>query len=417
MANHEFRELLGLYIAKGLDPAQKKRLADLLQDPANESLLEEEMRESFFEQGMLTEASDETVDKVMEALQPRLSGGAGTKKVFSIIRWAVAAAVLLVVAGMGWWFVRGRHGDQAVVAGGRAAAAGSTTAILPARKGAAILRLANGQEIHIDSAAPGVIARQGNVEIVKGSNGEISYRGGGPDMGEAGRGSPDKGKDRGESLNTVEAGYNEVITIKGQVLTLTLPDGTVASLNTASSLRYPLVFHNGEREITMTGEVHFRVAHNEKMPFRVQVRGLEIEDIGTEFDINAYEDEPVMRTTLVEGSVRIKKGQTRTLLQPGEEATVLPGKDAIKVSRADMDLNLAWYKGTFSCRHANIPMVMREFARWYNIEVRYEKGVAPAATFTGDMGRDLTLNEALDGLKKIGINYRIDENKYLTILP
>jgi hypothetical protein len=82
-----------------------------------------------------------------------------------------------------------------------------------------------------------------------------------------------------------------------------------------------------------------------------------------------------------------------------------------------MDLNLAWYKGVFSYKHADIPTVMRELARWYNVEVVYENGIIPDATFTGDMGRDLTLAQALDGLKRIGIHYRIDENKRIRILP
>lgn len=405
----EFRELLDLYVAKGLDPIQKKRFAALLQDPANDSLLEDEMRESFFEQGILTEASDETVDRMMSALrprlsgeqplsgqsqlleQPRLSGQPGTGRLTYMTRWVVAASVLLLAAGAAYFFLTNNHLKEQ----NKLAAKSGRQDVLPAHKGAAILKLDDGRKIDVDSAATGLIARQGNIEIIKEKNGQISYRG----------------------TNAEGVMYNEIETIKGQELSVNLPDGSVASLNTASSIRYPLSFTKNEREISMTGEIHFTVRHDEKQPFRVRVKEQVIEDLGTEFNINAYEDEPVVRTTLVEGSVSIKKGGVQVLLQPGEEAVTAPGKDAIKVSKADLDLNLAWYKGVFSYRHADIPTVMREFSRWYNVEVVFENGVTPDATFTGDMERDLTLSQALDGLKTIGIHYRIDENKRLVILP
>ena len=392
MANHdEFRQLLDLYIAKGLDAAQKERMALLLQDPANEGMLEEDMRESFFEQGILTEASDETVDRVMHALEPVLSTPPLTKRIFPARRWLAAASVLLVLAGTAWLLVINRHAERP----NKPIAGNSPYDILPARKGAAILRLANGQQIHIDSAAPGLIARQGNIEIIKGSDGTLSYRG----------------------TNTGAVLYNEIETIKGQELTVTLPDGSVVTLNTASSIRYPLTFDNGERSVTMNGEAHFKVVHDAARPFRIRVKEQVIEDLGTAFNINAYEDEPVVTTTLVEGSVSIKNGSKKAVLRPGEEAVTTAGKEEIKVSKADLDMNLAWYKGEFSFKHANITTIMREFARWYNVDISYGNGFVPDATFTGGMGRDLTLTQALDGLKIIGIHYRIDDNRRLTILP
>ena len=392
MANHdEFRQLLDLYIAKGLDAAQKERMALLLEDPANEGMLEEDMRESFFEQGILTEASDETVDRVMHALEPVLSTPPLTKRIFPARRWLAAASVLLVLAGTAWLIVINRHAERP----NKPIAGNSPYDILPARKGAAILRLANGQQIHIDSAAPGLIARQGNIEIIKGSDGTLSYRG----------------------TNTGAVLYNEIETIKGQELTVTLPDGSVVTLNTASSIRYPLTFDNGERSVTMNGEAHFKVVHDAARPFRIRVKEQVIEDLGTAFNVNAYEDEPVVTTTLVEGSVSIKNGSKKAVLRPGEEAVTTAGKEEIKVSKADLDMNLAWYKGEFSFKHANITTIMREFARWYNVDISYGNGFVPDATFTGGMGRDLTLTQALDGLKIIGIHYRIDDNRQLTILP
>ena len=391
MANHdEFRELISLYMTKGLDPAQKRRLTVLLEDPANVGLLEDEMRESFFAQGVLTEASDETVDGVMSRLPLHFSSQARIRK-FSYGRWLVAATLAGLVAGAVYLLVRPGHSKEL----NEGVAKGGQQDVQPARKGAALLKLANGQIIDVQSAGVGVIARQGNIEIIKDKDGQIRY----------------KGSNEGEVL------FNEILTEKGEEQSVGLPDGSVASLNAASSIRYPLSFRNGERLVSMTGEVHFLVEHDVKMPFRVRVKEQTIEDLGTEFNINAYEEERKVTTTLVEGAVSIKKGTEKVLLKPGQEGVTSSATDRIDVSAADMDLNLAWYRGVFSYKHADIPTIMREFARWYNVEVIYQDGKIPDASFSGDMGRNLTLTQALEGLKKIGIRYRINENKQIVILP
>jgi ferric-dicitrate binding protein FerR (iron transport regulator) len=164
--------------------------------------------------------------------------------------------------------------------------------------------------------------------------------------------------------------------------------------------------------VEVTGQVWFDVVHNERQPFRVMARGIEIDDVGTQFNVNAYGDEEGTKVTLVEGAVSIGN----VLLKPGQQAQV-PVTGKIRISdHADLDQVMAWKNGFFSFRNADIKVVMRELARWYDIEVVYE-GSHYTETFSGKIGRGLTLRDLLDGLAQTRVRYRIEEGKKLVILP
>jgi ferric-dicitrate binding protein FerR (iron transport regulator) len=210
--------------------------------------------------------------------------------------------------------------------------------------------------------------------------------------------------------------YNEIITDKGRQWAAALPDGTIASLNAGSSLRYPLQFTGKERLVEMTGEAYFEVVHNGLMPFRVKARDQVVEDIGTVFNINAYEDEMSIKTTLVEGMASVTKGSSKVTVKADQQAGVYDDAVSIKVTAVDANSETAWIRGLFSFNHSDIPSIMRQLVRWYNVEVLYPSGV-PDETFTGEMNRTLTLKEALDVMKNIGIHYRIEEGKRIVILP
>lgn len=211
--------------------------------------------------------------------------------------------------------------------------------------------------------------------------------------------------------------YNdgERIADAGQMLTLTtprggqyqamLPDGSRVWLNAASSIRFPSKFTGNAREITITGEVYLEVAKKSKQPFVVKVDGREIVVIGTSFNVNAYKDEPGVKISLVEGAVKIDN----KLLKPGE--AYYKGQ----VIRTDVDQDIAWKKGWFSFTDADFPTVMRQLARWYAINVQYEAAI-PSGKFNGKIGRDLSLNEVLDGLTKNRIKYKIGNGNTIVIL-
>lgn len=297
-------------------------------------------------------------------------------------RWVTAAAVLILAAGGGYLWLS----DKTVA--DRPATTAIVQDVQPGHTGS-VLRLADGRIIDLNKMPAGLIARQGPVEIYKDASGGISYRG---------------------LEKATEPVYNEVTTARAEEQSLTLPDGSHITLNASSSVRYPLVFTGADRTIILTGEAYAQVVHDANKPFRIRVKDQLIEDIGTEFNINAYDDAGSVVTTVAEGSVSVRRGAKKFNLMAGEQT------NGVTVSAANLKLNLAWYKGFFSYEHATIPAVMKDLARWYNIEVKYE-GNIPDETFTGSMNRKLTLSEALEGIRSIGIRYRLEEGKRIVILP
>jgi ferric-dicitrate binding protein FerR (iron transport regulator) len=272
----------------------------------------------------------------------------------------------------------------------------------------AVLTLAGGQKILLDSAATGVLAEQGNTHVQKLGDGKLAYEaGGGGD--EAGRG--------GHTAGAAAPLYNTLTTPRGGQYQLTLPDGTKVWLNAASSLTYPTAFTGNNRTVEMTGEAYFEVVHDKKRPFMVKAGGQTIEDIGTQFNVNAYTDEPAQVTTLLEGAVKVDGH----LLRPGEKATVTgatatSGGGGIEVTKGDPDQAVAWKNGLFNFTDAGLQTVMRQLSRWYNVDVTYE-GNIPPRQFTGMIGRSLTLNQVLKGLAKERVHYQIEEGNKLIITP
>lgn len=207
--------------------------------------------------------------------------------------------------------------------------------------------------------------------------------------------------------------YNTLTTPKGGQYRLVLPDGTRVWLNAGSSLRYPVAFNNKERTVTLTGEAYFEVVHNDKQPFRIQAGSQVVEDLGTTFNINAYADEPVAKTTLLEGAVKIGS----TLLKPGEQARVT--KDGVisvvkNINTADA---VAWKQGFFVFRNDNLKTVMRELARWYDVEIIYQPNVNNNQQFSGRIDRSLTLAQVLNGLALTKARFTIEDNRKVVILP
>jgi transmembrane sensor len=274
----------------------------------------------------------------------------------------------------------------------------------------AVLTLAGGQKIILDSAASGVLAEQGNTHVQKLGDGQLAY--------EAGK--------KGGNTPTAPL-YNTLTTPRGGQYQLTLPDGTKVWLNAASSLTYPTAFTGGNRTVEMTGEAYFEVAHDKKRPFMVKAGGQTIQDIGTHFNVNAYMDEPAQVTTLLEGAVSVGGHP----LRPGEKATVTgvtaagktgtgaktaTGAGDIVISQGDPDEAIAWKNGLFHFTDAGLQTVMRQLSRWYNVDVTYE-GNIPPRQFTGMIGRSLTLNQVLTGLAKERVHYQIEEDNKLIITP
>ncbi|MCR8556965.1 DUF4974 domain-containing protein [Mucilaginibacter sp. BJC16-A38] len=256
----------------------------------------------------------------------------------------------------------------------------------------ATLTLANGQKIVLTKGLSGQLATQGNMQIKVNAGNAIAY-------------IPQS------TTTTNQPVYNTLSTVRGQEspYPLVLSDGTKVWLNAESSITYPIAFNGKVRSVKITGEAYFEVVHNAAQPFKVEVKGQTIEDIGTAFNINAYNDEPDMKTTLISGSVRING---KTVLHPGEQA-VQSGPD-IKVKEVDTEGAIAWKNGYFLFDKENLESTMRRVSRWYNVDVEYEEGTKGYNGFLGSMTRYSNVSDVLSALEAAGkVKFKIEGRKII----
>jgi len=250
----------------------------------------------------------------------------------------------------------------------------------------ALLTLAGGRQIVLDSARQGDLIIQGNARIRKAADGQLSYN----PIGDA-----------------AATEYNTLSTPRGGQYELTLSDGTKVWLNAASSITYPTAFTGNQREVAITGEAYFEVKYNAKQPFRVKVGNDTIEDLGTHFNINAYSDEPAVKTTLLEGRVRIDAPGHSVTLKPGQQAVDKHSGSLTVDNTVDLEEAIAWKKGMFQFNRADIRTVMRQIARWYNVDVRFE-GPVSGDRFWGKLPRDANASQVLKVLQKEQVHFRIE---------
>jgi hypothetical protein len=264
---------------------------------------------------------------------------------------------------------------------------------LPPGTNKAILTLGNGRQIVLTGAANGKIAVQGTTTINKTSNGQIVYTG--------------PGNDNPAVI------YNTVTTPRGGEYHLTLADGTDVWLNAASSVTYPTVFNGSNRTVQITGEAYFEVAPDKHKPFRVSTEGQTIEVLGTHFNINAYQDESAMKTTLFEGSVKISKGNAHAILKPGQQAIVSSNASAVAITDDfNADQVIAWKKGKFYFEYSDVQNVMRQIGRWYDVDIIYQ-GKIPDKRLSGSFSKYMNASKALSILEYAGVNFKIEGRKII----
>jgi len=316
-----------------------------------------------------------------------------SKKSFSYYRVAAAASIILGLTIGAYSLLHKKPAPQI--------AQNQTHEILPGGN-KAILTLANGNQISLTDAKNGKLAVQGNTAISKTSAGQVVYQ-----AAPSGTGNPQS-----------EIAYNTVSTPRGGQYHLTLADGTNVWLNAASSIKYPIAFTGNDRQVEITGEAYFEVVHNAAQPFKVAVNGQTVEDIGTHFNINAYSDEPAIKTTLLEGAVKVSTAkQNGVTLVPGQQAQVIAGKfpSKINVVVVDADETVAWKNGLTSFDNADIYELMRQVGRWYDVKVLYE-GDIPQKHFTGAVSRSAKLSDLLKILELSDIHFKV-EGKTITVMP
>ncbi len=345
-------------------------------------------------------------DSVWSKIQDRISDPVTTRPVplYRKPFFKVAAAALIIIfIGGGAWLIWNNHRAENVAT--KPSAENYKNDVLPGGN-KAILTLANGSTIILDSAQNGTLAQQGNAKIVKVDSGLLSYN-----------------SNTGARPITSVILYNSISTPKGGQYQVVLPDGSKAWLNAASSLRFPTSFAGKERQVELSGEAYFEIARDAQRPFKVVVpsagsnQGCAIEVMGTHFNVNAYMDEREVKATLLEGSIKMTgpSPQKTITLKPGEQADLQSDGDIKLIPNADTDEVIAWKNGNFQFNDANIETIMRQVARWYDVEVVYEGKVSK--TFVASISRNVPVSKLLRLLQLTNlVHFKIDGKK-ITVMP
>ena len=373
--------LIGDYNSGEIDEAGKKELEDWIALDENNRLLfdrltsEDELRKELnIMYGF--NAADAFSSFERKHLRP-------AKRLW--LRIAVAASIAIACTIGGYYYFLSEHSinQRSFVLANN---------ILPG-KNAATLTLANGKKIALAEAHNGELSEEAGVVITKTSDGQIIYE------------IKDKGNRQGSKTNTLA-------TARGETYQVRLPDGSMVWINAATTLTYPASFTSLKtRTVELNGEAYFEVSKDKSHPFIVKTAKQEVVVLGTHFNVNSYVDEGQTLTTLLEGSVKING---ETLLKPGEQAQ-LSDNGSIKVTTANIEEAIGWKNGFFLFDKDDLPAVMRQISRWYDVSVKYE-GEIPKASFDGKVYRNLNLSKVLKVLKYANVKFRL-EGKTIIIMP
>lgn len=400
--NKRLFDLFDLYYTGTASASETDELMQLMKDLPDETLShllkqtwkEENLERSFFAAGVR--------DKMLKKLQPSEQPDT---KVYSMRHHRnrflkVAAAAVILLVGSATAFLLLRKNEDHEVARGQ----NKNAIVNDIKPGGdkAILTLANGQQIILDTAANGAITNQGGTKVIK-IGGQIVYNG---------TNSP---------VTNNAPVYNTITTPKGGQYQLVLADGSKAWLNAASSLRFPTTFNGDDRKVELTGEGYFEVAHDAAKPFKVHVNtlsgdeGMDVKVLGTHFNINSYSDEPAFKTTLLEGKVLVTKGEKYINLNPGQQAILRHDQNDIRIDYdADVNEAVAWKNGNFVFNKADVETIMRQIVRWYDVEIMYG-GKVSKETFSGIVSRQGNVSQVLRIMEESGMKFKIEGKKIIVL--
>jgi transmembrane sensor len=321
--------------------------------------------------------------------------------------WIKYAAAILIILGIGAYFWNKNNSTHSPTLA--KSTVGKEKLILPGGH-KALLTLSDGSTIILDGAGNGQLALQANSKILKTSDGQLIYESTGqpiPSMGGVPAAAGMQHRENsgaGGGVGTGESIFNTMSTPPGGQYRLTLPDGTKTFLNASSSITYPVTFTTS-REVKITGEVYFEVSPNPSKPFIVKNNTEQITVLGTEFNINSYPDEPLPKTTLISGSVKINN----KILSPGQAYS------NGKLSSTNIEKDIAWTKGLFNFTDVSIEEAMRQISRWYDVEIIYDQGI-PKEELYGKMFRNITLQDVLSGFNGVAARFTL-KGKKLYVRP
>lgn len=387
MSSTERLELLfDRYVRRECTPGEVTELVLLMQDPATEEALTPAMM-ALWER---IREEDVTFPVNWEQMYAQVISAEEKRAPLSRLRWLrpMAAAVVILLAAAGSYLL---------VVSRKAANESATRSLAkvqdaPPGGNRAILTLGNGDTMVVNAHSNGLLAQEGNSRILKKDSSTLVYE----LRGEA----PAKGG-TWHILTTPRGGQFQVI----------LPDGSHVWLNAGSTLKYPVAFNGNRREVTLTGEAYFEIAPAANKPFRVTAGTVVMDDLGTAFNVMAYREEGAVKTTLLEGAVKVQHNAQAVVLKPGQQVEV--GQE-MKLQIVDTDEVIAWKNGEFSFNHNSIYEIMRQIARWYEVDVQFEG--KHDAYVSGNISRSANLSEVLRMLELAGDVKFIIRDKQVTVI-
>lgn len=398
------RELLEAYTQNTISEVEFDELSELVK-AGNEAelkeLFEDDLRQASFT-AMDKQKLDRMLREVLKSSEPStnvsvdraLLNGNRPAPVHRIHflrygRWWAAACVILALGIGGYFSVLNKGGKQAEIVKPRV-----HNDVKAPETNRAMITLANGQKIYLDSVATGRLVQQSGVEIVKLADGKIAYKG-----------------------SSTELIYNTLTNQRGsKVIDMTLADGSRVWLNAGSSLTYPVAFNGNERKVSITGEAYFEVMHDAAKPFVVSKGETDVRVLGTHFNVNAYDDDREIKVTLLEGSVKVLRPSQNgkaVILKPGQQAQV---SSEIKIaSNIDIEEVMAWKNGKFQFGEAaDISTIMRQVSRWYDVDIEY-KGVVQGH-IGGTISREVNVSQVFRMLEMTGVvTFQMDGKKVIVM--
>lgn len=342
-------------------------------------------------QSWLNEAGgeDELGKQLFERFNEKTQYETPVRRINYAYRIAAAVLVFIAIGGIFYKTLLKHPKEQPV-----SIAKHKVKPITPGRN-TATLTLADGSEVLLDDVNAGQHIAQSGLTIQKTAEGKLLYT-----------------VAAGQAENAT--GYNTISTPRAGQYEVALPDGTHVWLNAASSLKYPLHFNNGQRNVELNGEAYFEVAHNKAMPFKVKTATQTVTVLGTHFNIKGYADDDAISTTLLEGSVRINDSRLNksAMLVPGKQAVVSENKTEIALKDADTDQVMAWKNGYFIFENEDIRNIMKLISRWYDIDVEYK--LNKPERFGGTFSRSTDLTELLKNIETLGsVKFKIKERRVI----
>lgn len=327
----------------------------------------------------------ESEEAVGEAMLARLNRETKPVKTKPIFRWVAAASAVLILGLAGLFITRMLTTDRETfprrVAQSNIHPGGNK----------AILTLANGKKISLTDANNGQIANQNGIKVTKAANGQLVYT-------IIDRSESLPGATGSNQINTLD--FNTIETPKGGQYQVVLPDGSKVWLNAYTSLKFPVSFNNQkERRVELSGEAYFEVTHNKELPFRVVTNRQTVEVLGTHFNVNAYADDAITKTTLLQGSVRVTAASSKVTLVPGQQAKLT---NTLDVSEANTTEAIAWKNGYFNFDDEKLENIMRSVSRWYNVDVVFEDQSLKKETFGAVTTRFANITTLLKMMEQTG---------------